>query len=124
MDKRLKEINDRKLEIRSMLQGEEKVDLDALEKELADIIPPSEDPWDSTVAKPFSQGVEYVRFMLPENAALNVFTREEMTAKIESGTLMSRFILIKDDDEIYDLCSSRFEEVWKFRHMVLLQTRP
>ncbi|MBO6267597.1 MAG: phage major capsid protein [Clostridium sp.] len=37
MDKRLKEINDRKLEIRSMLQGEEKVDLDALEKELADL---------------------------------------------------------------------------------------
>lgn len=37
MDKRLKEINDRKLEIRSMLQGEEKVDLNALEKELADL---------------------------------------------------------------------------------------
>lgn len=37
MDKRLKEINDRKLEIRSMLQGEEKVDLNALEKELANL---------------------------------------------------------------------------------------
>ena len=37
MDKRLKEINDRKLEIRSMLQGEEDVDLYALEKELADL---------------------------------------------------------------------------------------
>ncbi len=37
MNKRLKEIADRKLEIRSMLQGEEKVDLGALEKELADL---------------------------------------------------------------------------------------
>ena len=100
-------------------EGEE-----ALRKELAQILPLMEDPWDNTIAKVPEFGSLQWEFMLPTYTSLNVCQNGVMEELISGGTLRSRFVILEETSGLNARCAEKkYRIVWKGYGRTLYQTR-
>ena len=100
-------------------EGEE-----ALRKELAQILPLREDPWDNTIAKVPEFGSLQWEFMLPTYTSLNVCQNGVMEELIGGGTLRSRFVILEETSGLNARCAEKkYRIVWKGYGRTLYQTR-
>lgn len=76
--------------------------------------PASLDPyWENTVAKITEEDHIQLSYVLPDYLSLNVCTEKFMKQAIKSGSFSSRYVLVRTDTELDELCGKKFRLLWE-----------
>lgn len=76
--------------------------------------PSSLDPyWENTVAKITEENRIQFSYVLPDYLSLNVCTEKFLRQSVESDSLSSRYVLVKTDSELDELCAKKYSQIFK-----------
>ncbi len=76
--------------------------------------PSSLDPyWENTVAKITEDNKIQLSFVLPDYLSLNYCSEKYMKQCIKNNGFSSRYIMVKTDSELNDLCKGRYGLLWE-----------
>lgn len=76
--------------------------------------PSSLDPyWENTVAKITEDNKIQLSFVLPDYLSLNYCSEKYMKQCIKNNAFSSRYIMVKTDSELNDLCKGRYGLLWE-----------
>ena len=76
--------------------------------------PASLDPyWENTVAKITEDNKIQMSFVLPDYLSLNICSEKYMKQCIKNKGFSSRYIMVKTDSELNDLCKDQFGLLWE-----------
>lgn len=76
--------------------------------------PSSLDPyWENTVAKITEENRIQLSYVLPDYLSLNVCTEKFLRQSVESDSLSSRYVLVKTDSELDELCAKKYSQIFK-----------
>ena len=76
--------------------------------------PESLDPyWENTVAKITEDNNVQLSFVLPDYLSLNFCSEKYMSQCIKNDGFSSRYILVKTDYDLNEMCRTRYKKIWK-----------
>lgn len=76
--------------------------------------PDSLDPyWENTVAKITEDNNVQLSFVLPDYLSLNFCSEKYMSQCIKNDGFSSRFILVKTDSDLNEMCRTRYKNIWE-----------
>ena len=76
--------------------------------------PASLDPfWRNTVAKITEDNHIQLSYLIPDYLSFNICTEKYMKKAISSDSFNSRYVMVKTDSELDQLCASRYRLLWK-----------
>lgn len=76
--------------------------------------PASLDPyWENTVAKVTEDAHIQTSFVLPDYLSLNICTDKYMRQSIASGSFSSRYVMVREDSELDEMCRKKYLLLWK-----------
>jgi hypothetical protein len=76
--------------------------------------PPSLDPyWENTVAKITEDNKIQLSFVLPDYLSLNYCSEKYMKQCIKNNGFSSRYIMVKTDSELNDMCKDQYKLLWE-----------
>ena len=76
--------------------------------------PASLDPyWENTVAKITEDAHIQTSFVLPDYLSLNICTDKFMRQAIQSGSFSSRYVMVKSDSELDEMCGKKYLLLWE-----------
>lgn len=93
----------------------------ALQADLAQLMPQSEDEWGNTIAHPVENRSIYIYFNVPIYMSLNSFQMTKLEEAIEEGTLKSKYLSMPDDYDINDDLRKRYKVIYEGnKHIIYL----
>ena len=76
--------------------------------------PDSLDPyWENTVAKITEDNNVQLSFVLPDYLSLNFCSEKYMSQCIKNDGFSSRYILVKTDSDLNEMCLTRYKNIWE-----------
>ena len=76
--------------------------------------PDSLDPyWENTVAKITEDNNVQLSFVLPDYLSLNFCSEKYMSQCIKNDGFSSRYILVKTDSDLNEMCRTRYKNIWE-----------
>lgn len=76
--------------------------------------PESLDPyWENTVAKITEDNNVQLSFVLPDYLSLNFCSEKYMSQCIKNDGFSSRYILVKTDSDLNEMCRTRYKNIWE-----------
>lgn len=106
-------------------------------KELISLMPPAKIPengifdapvslepyWENTVAKITEDDHIQLSYVLPDYLSMNVCTSGFMKKSIENDSFSSRYIMVKSDSELDELCREKYRLLWEERGHCIYDSR-
>lgn len=68
--------------------------------------------WENTVAKITEENKIQISFVLPDYLSLNVCTEKFLKQSVESDSLSSRYVMVKTDSELDELCAKKYSQIF------------
>ena len=76
--------------------------------------PPSLDPyWNNTVAKITEDNHIQLSYLMPDYLSFNICTEKYMKKAVSTDSFNSRYVMVKTDTELDEMCASRYRLLWK-----------
>ena len=76
--------------------------------------PSSLDPyWENTIAKITEENHIQLSYVIPEYMSLNVCTEKFMKQSIKNDSFSSRYIMVKSNTELDEMCRAKYLPVWE-----------